>query len=250
MPNSSKNTVHKKHIRKEHIIEAALSLFSEKGFENTRVDEIAETAGVNKALIYYHFESKEAILNYLLEELFAGVKMRTMEFISANIIRTIQEGNLDILPDRMRFSNKKALSGFIKNMRLHSEKMLDYFLDHRDTVRLMLAESLKRSDKPMGLFHFVELMEQKESNPLYQTIRDADSDFTYSSNDMIFKFFFATLPLLNVAAYFDDYIKVSSLSEAELRSSFLQAAVSVIPYPLNGRDLMISISGRVTEPDE
>ena len=34
-----------------------------------RVDDIAIKAGVNKALIYYYFESKDAILNELLKNL-------------------------------------------------------------------------------------------------------------------------------------------------------------------------------------
>ena len=55
---------------KNRIIIVSEQLFSEKGFDATRVDEIAERAGVNKALIYYYFKSKEAILDYLMQTLF------------------------------------------------------------------------------------------------------------------------------------------------------------------------------------
>jgi AcrR family transcriptional regulator len=37
---------------KERIIKASVKLFSEKGFDATRVSEIADTANVNKVLIY------------------------------------------------------------------------------------------------------------------------------------------------------------------------------------------------------
>jgi len=245
MPRTSKETVQKNQVRKENILEAALSLFSEKGFENTRVDEIAKEAGVNKALIYYHFESKEAILNYLLEKFLSGIKIRGMDFIANNIIKPIQEGHLDILPDRLRFVTEEALAQFMKNIRLYGEKILDYALDNRDTVRLMLAQTLKRGNGQMALFHFVELMEQKESNPLYQTIHDADSDFTYSSDLMIYKFFFSTLPLLNMAAYFDDYIKVSGMSEDKLRSDFINVFMKN-PFPIKGGDLMMTLGGPVS----
>jgi len=50
---------------KERIIAASIKQFSEKGFDGTRVNEIAESADVNKALIYYYFENKEAILDQL-----------------------------------------------------------------------------------------------------------------------------------------------------------------------------------------
>ena len=248
MPKESKGTVQKNQVRKEYIIEAALSLFSEKGFENTRVDEIAEKAGVNKALIYYHFESKDAILSYLLDEFLAGVKIREMDFIANNIIKAIQEGDLDILPDRMRFASEEALAKFMKEMRRNAEEMLDYILDNRDTVRLMLAESLKRGNNQMSLFQFVEFMEQKESNPMYRSIRDADNDFTYSGAAMISKFFFSILPLLNFAAYFDDYLKVSSMKEKDLRSDFMRAYMNINHYPTQGGDLIMTIGDPFTLP--
>ena len=43
------------------ILEAAASVFSEVGFAGARVDEIADRAGVNKAMIYYHIGDKETI---------------------------------------------------------------------------------------------------------------------------------------------------------------------------------------------
>jgi TetR/AcrR family transcriptional regulator len=43
---------------RERILKAAKEIFSEKGFDGARMDPIAQTAGVNKALIYYYFKSK------------------------------------------------------------------------------------------------------------------------------------------------------------------------------------------------
>jgi AcrR family transcriptional regulator len=53
---------------RQRIIAAALKEFAEKGFEGARVEEIAKRAQVSKALIYYNFESKEAILSELLDD--------------------------------------------------------------------------------------------------------------------------------------------------------------------------------------
>jgi AcrR family transcriptional regulator len=246
MAKTSKEILPKNQMRRNSIIEAALSLFSEKGYENVRVDEIAGKAGVNKALIYYHFESKEAILNHLLDEFFAGIKALSLDYITNSIVKAIREGELDILPDRLRFANEEALAGFLEGIQPGVEKMLDYILDNRDTVRLMLAESLKRNNKKRGLFRFVELMEQKESNPLYRTIHDADSDFAYSTDIVVFKFFFSTLPMLNFAAYYDDYMKARPMEEKELRASFIRACMSVSPYPIEGRDLVIALGWPVS----
>ncbi len=49
------------------ILAAALEEFAAKGLAGTRVDEIARLAGVNKAMIYYHFDSKEALFDALFQ---------------------------------------------------------------------------------------------------------------------------------------------------------------------------------------
>lgn len=49
------------------ILEAADELFADIGFDGTTTREIAARAGVNKALIHYHFESKDQLLERLLD---------------------------------------------------------------------------------------------------------------------------------------------------------------------------------------
>ena len=43
------------------ILDAAVREFSENGLAGARTEQIAEAAGVNKALLYYYFKSKEAL---------------------------------------------------------------------------------------------------------------------------------------------------------------------------------------------
>ena len=47
---------------KERLLEAALTLFSEKGYDGTSVDEIAESIGIKGPIIYKYFKGKEALL--------------------------------------------------------------------------------------------------------------------------------------------------------------------------------------------
>ena len=54
---------------RERILDAALDLFIEKGFDKTSLREIAEQIGVTKAALYYHFASKEDILMALHQRL-------------------------------------------------------------------------------------------------------------------------------------------------------------------------------------
>ncbi len=51
---------------KERLIEAALELFAEKGYDGTSVDEIAQAVGIKGPSIYDHFKNKEAILQAIV----------------------------------------------------------------------------------------------------------------------------------------------------------------------------------------
>lgn len=50
------------------ILEAADGLFGERGFDATSTRDIAERSGVNKALIHYHFGTKDDLLEVLLDD--------------------------------------------------------------------------------------------------------------------------------------------------------------------------------------
>ena len=49
------------------ILEAAVLEFSANGMAGARTEQIAEAAGVNKALLYYYFNSKQALYDAALE---------------------------------------------------------------------------------------------------------------------------------------------------------------------------------------
>ena len=51
----------------QRIRQSALELFSEKGYKNTSVAEIAKRAGISKGLIYNYYESKEDVLKGVIE---------------------------------------------------------------------------------------------------------------------------------------------------------------------------------------
>jgi AcrR family transcriptional regulator len=52
---------------KDRLLKAAFDEFSKRGFAGARVDEIANRAGANKALIYQYYGDKEALFKHVLE---------------------------------------------------------------------------------------------------------------------------------------------------------------------------------------
>ncbi|MCL2035472.1 MAG: TetR/AcrR family transcriptional regulator [Oscillospiraceae bacterium] len=55
--------------RKSEILDAAEALFSEKGYDETSISDIIEKVGVARGTVYYHFKSKEDVLNAIIERL-------------------------------------------------------------------------------------------------------------------------------------------------------------------------------------
>ena len=56
---------------KERILEAALEMFSQKGYAGTNIRVLSASLGLVKSGVYKHYESKEAIWNALLDEMIA-----------------------------------------------------------------------------------------------------------------------------------------------------------------------------------
>ena len=59
------------------IFDAASAEFAARGFSATGVDRIARRAGVNKAMIYYHFGSKQRLYRDIVRELVLAIRTRT-----------------------------------------------------------------------------------------------------------------------------------------------------------------------------
>ncbi len=62
--------------RPDEILDAALAVFTERGFDAARVDDIAARADISKGAVYLYFESKEALLKGLIEREVAPAAQR------------------------------------------------------------------------------------------------------------------------------------------------------------------------------
>jgi TetR/AcrR family transcriptional regulator len=66
------------------ILDAAVRQFSENGLAGARTEQIAEEAGVNKALLYYYFSSKQALYDAALGSVAEGVRATSMAVLEAD----------------------------------------------------------------------------------------------------------------------------------------------------------------------
>ncbi len=225
---------------KNRIENASIKLFSEKGFDATRVNEIAETAGVTKALIYYYFKSKEEILDGLVHSLLENATSIAMDFVHSSIIQMIEDGRLDILPDRLRFISEAAVHSFTNSLNLYYERILGFVLKNRAVFRILMLESLKDTKHQDALFQVIDLGINKSDSLIFKTIAEADNDFNYTFDFQIFKSFFSIMPLVNFAVYYDKFKLLSKLSDKELQASFIRSSKTLLSALTKGSDILLS----------
>lgn len=125
---------------RQQILEAARQAFAEHGLGGTRLDDVAQRAGVDKRLIYYYFQNKDNLFLAALEDVYAG-------------IRQAEEAlNLTALPP------KDAITLLI-------DFTWQYYLAHPEFIALINSENLHRAE------HLAQSTKIQEMNsPLIATL--------------------------------------------------------------------------------
>ena len=111
--------------RRSAILDAALEIFSRRGYNGASIDDIAQAAGISKALIYEHFPSKKDLHVSLLER-------HTQEIF----VRLAQTADTDD-PGEVRLRN--GVDAFLLWVETHPKAFRLLF---RDTFELTLDQSL------------------------------------------------------------------------------------------------------------
>jgi TetR/AcrR family transcriptional regulator len=111
--------------RRNGLIDAAEKLFFEKGYDNVTMDEIADEAEVNKALLYYYFKSKEA--------LFFAVDLRGVRILHGLYLKC---SNLDV-------DGYTKIKSMIQSLFEFSKDYPDYFRIYRyaGTERFQMSDN-------------------------------------------------------------------------------------------------------------
>jgi AcrR family transcriptional regulator len=111
--------------RRAEILEAALALFSSKGFHDTTMEEVANAAGVAKGTIYLYFQSKEHLLLALKRDFMQGLTDAVANIV-ADAIEQLEGGKAtdyrDIIDDIFH-------------------AVVDYHTSRRDAVEVVVRQS-------------------------------------------------------------------------------------------------------------
>ena len=67
--------------RKKQILDAAERVFSERGFDKARMDDIVHESGLSKGALYWYYKSKDAIIRALLDRVFISEMQNVDELV-------------------------------------------------------------------------------------------------------------------------------------------------------------------------
>jgi len=141
---------------RERILACARTLFATRGFDATSVRQIAEAVGVTVPALYYHFDSKRALLNALAED----HCVRKAASVEAGLNH---QGDV-----RSRF--ERALSSY-----------MEFMTGERETARITMRDPTLLSD-PM-LFALVTESESRVAGRLADLIQEGVSEGVFAADD-------------------------------------------------------------------
>ena len=122
----------------QQIFNAALKVFSRKGKDGARMQEIADYAGINRALLHYYFRSKsklyEAVFAHGFEQFIGGLSQ-----------------------------SLRSERSFESSLRTFVHGYMDYLCEHQDMARLMINECL--SGGPTLESYLSAAIEKREEFP-------------------------------------------------------------------------------------
>ena len=102
MPKGIERTQEELQARRDEISAIAASLFSEKGYRETSVNQVAKAVGMGKSSLYDYFVNKDEILVYLMSQFLSEITIQAKLIIAgegsvALRIRRIMHAHLEIL---------------------------------------------------------------------------------------------------------------------------------------------------------
>ena len=169
-----KNNIKKKdNSTEDAILQVARKVFTQKGLSGARMQDIADEAGVNKALLHYYFQSKEKLFALIFDQEFEkffsslaviissdlGLFEKIKQIVGLDIERLVQfpdmplfvinevSRNPDIMAKRLKpLQQKSVMETFQKQIAAEIQK---------GTIKSISAEQLLINIQSLSIFPFV-----------------------------------------------------------------------------------------------
>ena len=176
---------------RKRILKAAIKIFSEKSFDGARISDISKAANVPGSLIYYHFKSKEDILEVLIDNFLA-------EFTQLSQIAKND-------------SHSEKPKNIVNRLENH---YFNFAQNNVELIRIILFESLKKNVEKPPIFKFVEGLLENDGEAI-------KSSKSYNLDERrVAEFFTSLLPMCFFLCFKKQWCDYFYISQKDLNLLF------------------------------
>lgn len=150
--------------RRDTILAAALDEFSARGFEATRLDDVAKRAGIAKGTIYLYFRDKETLFQELvramLAPLIAGIEAMGAADLPMNLLA---ERFVDLFVREIYETRRQDVIRLMVSEGRRFPKLAEFYYREVlsrifDAIRALLKRAVARGEAPAALIEFPQLI--------------------------------------------------------------------------------------------
>ena len=138
-------------IRRKEILDAAVRLFEEKGYDDTAVSDIVKKVGVAQGTFYYHFKSKEEVLDAFLDDIIEEIRIK---------LTAVCDMELDAIGKVLYYFRVFNTAG------IGRERMMEFLHEERNAL---LHMKLEKKIYPKVLPPFEKIIRQGLSEGVFDT---------------------------------------------------------------------------------
>ncbi len=170
----------------EQLVETSKTLFYKFGIKRISVEEICKTANVSKMTFYKYFDNKDAMVEYLADELFNEGYLKFQEIFSKDI--TLEEKFKEWIEMKMSYSRSMSKEFYLDlihyNKSIHS-RIGEKSKQLQDETMQQLTEAKEKNEVSAEisnefiaymLNHFVSIVDDPAFSSLYGNLEDMTRD--------------------------------------------------------------------------
>jgi AcrR family transcriptional regulator len=148
----------KKQRTRKAIMQAAVRLFSEKGFDKTSIEELARAAGIGKGTIYSYFQTKSDILHAFCEDELVCLHQELTSHANREVPLLTQMVAIYMTEFRMITENREFARLFMQQTAFPRDVDLQRHLENEDNYFKLLFPLLEKAQERGELRKDLELL--------------------------------------------------------------------------------------------
>jgi AcrR family transcriptional regulator len=196
----------------EKIFEAATEVFLEKGMDGARMQDIADRAGINKALLHYYYRTKEHLFNAVFEMIAGQMFQKFAPVFDENL--SLEEKIRFFLREHITFLQKNPkLPAFIFNELNRKPERINKLIRGLDIQKLWTILETQHKEE------LEKYSVTRENIPQFMTSMVAMSVFPFAARALI------TSIMEKMGYDFTDYIE----KRKEYAAEFVIRAIKKVP---------------------